>query len=132
MLIKFWERLRGSDRWIETTANFTTANLEKTTHVDKSGNVSSTWGSLDTIAWTDRFGTEHSADFRVPDSSPIYQMIDGDKATIRYDPTNPERYYYRDLFKSRVVNAMKKMLWTLAIITFFIGYFWLRAQFFVR
>jgi hypothetical protein len=113
MLIEFWERLRGYDKWVATIARFESADLENHVHTDRAGNVSYTWTSFDTLLWTDTHGTEHSADFRVPDDSPIYQMIDGDKVTIRYNPTRPDRYYYRELLQTRVHTVLKIAFWTM-------------------
>jgi hypothetical protein len=124
MTTKLWERLRGYDKWIETTAHLEAADLEKTAHVDRGGNVSYTWSSFDTIAWTDQAGTTHKASFRVPDDSPIYQLIDGNNATIRYDPAEPERFYYPDLLRTRIHTILKRIGLTilfLAILSLFIG-----------
>jgi hypothetical protein len=107
MFIELYERLLGYDKWTETTAHFEAADLQKTAHTDKAGNVSYTWASLDTIVWTDQMGAAHSASFKVPDDSPIYQMIDGDTVNIRYNPAKPDRYYYRELLKTRLLTTAK-------------------------
>jgi len=113
MIIELWERLLGYDKWPETSARFETADLEKTAHTDRAGNVSYTWASQDTIIWIDRLGSTHRASFRVPDDSPIYQMIDGDTVTIRYNPAKPDHYYYRELLKTRIATAVKYTFWGL-------------------
>jgi Protein of unknown function (DUF3592) len=108
MTTKLWEHLRGYDKWIETTATFESADLEKTPHTDRGGNVTYTWASFDTIVWTDQTGTTHRADFRVPDDSPIYQLVDGNTATIRYNPANPDRFYYPDLLRARIATTLRR------------------------
>jgi endonuclease YncB( thermonuclease family) len=123
MLIKLWEHLRVYDKWPEATARFETADLQKTTHTDRAGNVSHTWASLDTLVWTDRLGTSHSANFKVPDDSSIYQMIDGDTVTIRYNPSRPDRFYYRELLKTRITTCVKYSI----VVLFFLALIGLRV-----
>jgi hypothetical protein len=123
MLIELWERLRGYDKWVETTARFESADMQTQSHTDRGGNVSYTYSSFDTLVWTDTQGTEHSADFHVPDDSPVYQMIDGDKVTIRYNPAKPDHFYYRELLQTRVHSAAKIAL----VILFFLALVFLRV-----
>ena len=39
--------------------------------------------------------------------------------TIRYDPNDPESFYYRDLVRSRVKIAVVRALVVMAIVVFF-------------
>lgn len=124
MITKLWERALGYDKWIETTATFKAAKAQKTPHNGRDGSVSYTYDSLDTISWTDQSGTTHRADFKVPDDSPIYQLIDGNQGTIRYDPAQPDRFYYADLFRTRITTVMQRIGYTilfLVILTLFIA-----------
>jgi hypothetical protein len=125
MTTKLWERLRGYDKWIETTASFESAELEKTAHTDRGGNVSYTWSSFDTIAWTDQKGATHRAEFRVPDDSPIYQLVDGNKATIRYNPADPDHFYYPDLLHTRIATLMKRIGLTLLFLAVLSLFMWI-------
>jgi hypothetical protein len=123
MLIEIWERLRGYDKWVETEAKIESSNLEKTPVEGRSGTVVSyLYASGDTLTWTDRQGEKQYADFTVPDDSPLYQFIGGETVTIRYDPAHPDRFYYRDLLRTRIHSAVKTTL----ILIFFGGLFLLR------
>ncbi len=116
-MTKLWERLRGYDKWIETTATFESADVEKIPHADRYGNISYTYDSYDTIAWIDQKGETHRTDFRVPDDSPIYQLVDGNKTTIRYNPADPDRFYYPELLRTRIATLTKRI----AIGVFFVA-----------
>jgi hypothetical protein len=129
MMTKLWERAIGYDKWIETIATFGAANVQKTPHNGRDGSVSYTYNSFDTISWTDHSGATHSADFKVPDNSPIYQMVDGNQATIRYDPSRPDRFYYPDLFRTRIDTVLQRIGYTilfLVILALFVAlHLWL-------
>jgi Protein of unknown function (DUF3592) len=114
MLMELWERLRGYNKWIATDATVTSSDVERTAHMDR-GNVYYTYDSGDQITWTDASGQKRSADFKVPDDSPLYQLIGGETVSIRYNPANPDQFYYRDLLKTRIHTAVR----TTAFILFF-------------
>jgi len=115
MLIELWERLRGYDRWIETTARFEAADVKKSVHVDSWGRRKAHYATSDTIAWTDQQGNIHRDSFRVSDSSSLYLMVDGEQVDIRYNPARPNRYYYRALFVSRLRAAAGAILMVLLL-----------------
>ncbi len=100
MLIEFWERLHGYDQWIETQAKIK-SSTEKTTEEYYRGQKYEIRSSDDELVWTDTQGAEHSADFGVPEDSPLFQLIGGETVTIRYDPKNPDCFFYPDLLRSR-------------------------------
>lgn len=125
-LIEMWERLRGYDRWTLADAKVRSSRVEKTAHSDRAGNVTYTWASGDELVWTDHKGEEHSADFTVPDDSPLYQLIGGETVSIRYDPSDPDRFYFRDLLQSRVHTAVKTTVYTLLFLAFLAGFLLLR------
>ncbi len=101
MLIELWERLRGYDKWIETKAKVRSSTEQKTEQYYR-GRKYEIRSSDDGLAWTDTQGVEHSANFDVPEDSPLYQLIGGESVTIRYDPQDPNRFYYPDLLSSKV------------------------------
>ena len=124
MMTKLWERILGYDKWPETTANVEAAELEKTPHNGRDGSVSYTYKSLDTISWADESGAIHRATFRDPDDSPIYQLVDGNQAAIRYEPTQPDRFYYPDLFRTRIATVLQRIGYTilfLGVLSLFIA-----------
>ncbi|MES2393665.1 MAG: DUF3592 domain-containing protein [Acidobacteriota bacterium] len=115
MILELWERLRGYDKWPEATARMDRADMETRPHYDRSGNVSYTYTSSDQISWTDASSTRHSASFRVPESSPLYMLVDGNTVTIRYNPARPGHFYWRPLLQSRIATAVRGVLWTLCV-----------------
>ncbi len=118
MLIEWWERLRGYDKWTETQAKIESSKVKRTSHTDRAGNVSYTWSSGDQLVWTDSCGEKHWAGFTVHDDSPLYQLIGGESVAIRYDPSDPEQYYFRELLRTRINRFVKVMLYSIAFVAF--------------
>jgi hypothetical protein len=110
MLIEIWEHLRGYNKWVQTEAKIESSNLEKVEAYDINGNQTTISESDDKLVWTDKMGQRQSAEFYVPDDSPLYQFIGGETVTIRYNPANPKEFYYRDLLRSKVHTAFKSTL----------------------
>ena len=100
MLIEIWERLRGYHQWTETQAIIESANVTKEP-VGERGTVFITT-SADTLTWNDLTGQKHSAQFTLPDDSPLFKLKAGDTATVRYNPVHPDRFYLRDLLRTKV------------------------------
>lgn len=120
MVIEIWERLRGYDKWIQAEATVESSNVEKTPIQGRyGGTVGYAYSSGDRLTWIDRQGEKQYADFTVPDDSPLYQMVGGETVTIRYDPANPDRFYYRELLRTKVHTAVKS---TLIALVFVVGY----------
>ena len=116
MLIKLWERIRGYDRWVQTDATIKSSSMED--HVyDYRGQIKHEYESVDTLVWTDREGNQQTAPCRVPDDSPLYQLVGGEKVTIRYNPRKPEECYFPELFKGR----LRHFLLQLATVVLFLG-----------
>ena len=97
MLIDLLEKLRGYDKWIETTA--TVESSRESTYRVKGNDISE---SSDVLMWTDEQQSRHRTSFTVPDDSPLYQLVDGSTIQIRYNPADPEDYYIRGLLQERV------------------------------
>jgi Protein of unknown function (DUF3592) len=110
MLIEIWERLRGYDKWVQTEATVESSSIEKTPQLSRGASVSYAYSSGDVLVWIDRQGAKQYADFNVPEGSVLYQLIGGERVQIRYNPNEPEKYYFPELLKSRVravVNGIK-------------------------
>jgi len=118
MLIEFWERLRGYDKWVVTEATVESSTLKKTEYHDQSGHVSQTWSSGDVLAWTDRQGGKQYADFNVSEGSALYQLIGGERVEIRYNPKEPGRFYFPELLKSRVRAVVQGIRVALLLLLF--------------
>jgi hypothetical protein len=127
MLIELWERLRGYDKWVETDATIESSDVERTDYVDRAGNVSHTWASGDEVVWTDAHGKRESAKFKVDDESPLYQLVGGETVKIRYNPSKPEQYYFRELLRSRVHRFFQLTLYTTIFLVVLALLLWLRV-----
>jgi hypothetical protein len=95
MLIELWERLRGYDKWIETEARVESAAkirnaLGKRYQESPDSRVS---GQL--LVWKDQYNRTQWGAFITHDTSPLYQLLEGETITIRYAPKRPGRYYCR-------------------------------------
>lgn len=132
MLIEIWERLRGYDKWELAQAKVESSQVVETAHPDRSGNVTYTYDSADVLVWVDRQGASQRAYFRVPDDSPLYHVVDGELVAIRYNPTNPEQYYFRELLQTRVHTVVKRVSVTLLFIGIVVLVGLLRARFLLR
>lgn len=56
MIIEFWERLRGYEKWIETHATIASASTEEKVRSERSWGTTYTYGSGDVLIWTDANG----------------------------------------------------------------------------
>jgi hypothetical protein len=108
MLIEFWERLRGYYKWNETEAVIESANVHREP-VGERGIVFITT-SADTLVWNDQTGQRHFVKFTLSDDSPLFKLRVGDAVTIRYNPNHPDRFYLRDLLRTRVQALFLKVL----------------------
>ena len=126
MLIEIWEKVRGYDKWVNAAATIERSDVEKTPYNNRDGSVSYSYEAGDVIAWV-ADGTKHYADFNVEEGSPLFQLVGGESVAIRYNPKDPEEFYYRDLLKSRVNRFCRAVFTVIAFIAiFFIGV-WLRS-----
>ena len=57
--------------------------------------------------WKDRLGEARYGVFINQDTSPLFQLLEGEKISIRYDPSNPNRFYNRAHFQSWIVLITK-------------------------
>jgi hypothetical protein len=127
MLIELWEKLRGYDKWVEAQAKVESSDVEKTPVTDRYGTVIDyEYSSADMLTWTDAAGEKQYAFFTAPDDSPLYQLVDGETITIRYDPKSPDKFYLRDLLRTQVGKAVKATAVILAFVIFFGGMLILR------
>jgi hypothetical protein len=129
MLIELWERLRGYDKWVQTEAKIESSDVEKTPVTDRYGRVVDyAYNAGDVITWVDNRGENQYATFDVAEGSKLYQLVDGDSVTIRYDPAQPDRFYYRDLLRYRVKVTVRATVILLAVAAIYIAIFWARLH----
>ena len=118
MLIELWEKLRGYDKWIEAQATVCRSGTERIEHQGRYGPYYTTEAG-DVIEWTDPSGEKQYADFNAPEGSKLFQLIAGDKVAIRFNPTKPDEFYYRDLLQLRVRQAVAGALGVAVIVAIY-------------
>jgi hypothetical protein len=129
MLIELWERLRGYDKWqrIEATVRSSTvAEVEVGHHRD--GSPMMEWQNSCTLVWRGAKGGEQLDDFSVFQSSPLFQLYEGQKVTILCDPADPGRYFFPELQRSRAMRAMQTALIFIVVLGLLLLYLWLRIS----
>lgn len=100
MLIELWERLRGYDKWADTEARVVSFDTYRRLFGAGAKTRPTSRMSSDLLTWKDGKGARRYSGFINFDTSPLYQLLDGNKITIRYDPAKPDRYYNREYFLS--------------------------------
>lgn len=129
MLIEIWERLRGFDKWIQTGATVEESQLKRTKRFGEEGDVYYTDDSDIILLWIDGGGNKHRASFNVPADSPIYQLIEGETVTIRYDPANPDRFFFPLLLKAKFGAFLRRGKIILLLSSFWLLFNLLRLAF---
>jgi hypothetical protein len=128
MLVELWEWLRGYHKWTEVEAKVQFLQ-EELTYRDSSGEeVHYSSGKGDRLIWRDERGVAHHADFRLPKDSAKYQFADGETATLRYNPANPEQYYVRKLLKIKVHRFFAAAFTVITVAAMVIGDVWIREM----
>jgi hypothetical protein len=117
MLIEIWERLRGYDKWVETTATVESSKEQKIVIQGRYGPIES-FAADDIIVWTDSRGERQYADFTADENSKLFQLIDNQTVSIRFNPSSPDQFYYRDLLKDKVRKFAQTSLVVLFVASF--------------
>ncbi len=63
--------------------------------------------SADLLMWKDQFARRDYGSFVTYDTSPLYQLLDGETILIRFDPVKPNRYYNRPRFVGWLLHLSK-------------------------
>jgi hypothetical protein len=110
MLIEIWERLRGYDKWIPAEARVYSASeirkkLGKRYQISPSSQFS---GEL--LVWRDQRGEPQFGPFVTHETSPLYQLLEGEAIAIRYNPAKPNCYYCRPHFLAWLALITKAVL----------------------
>lgn len=106
MLIELWERLRGYDKWIEAQAKVQSSTEQKTEEYYR-GQKYDVFSSDDKLVWIDNQGVERSTEITVDEGSPLFQLIGGETVTIRYNPSNPDQFFYPDLLRGQIISTVR-------------------------
>lgn len=83
--------------------------------------------SRDVLRFIDQQGETQRLSFSVPGDSPLFQLVDGSKVNIRYNPSNPDEYYIRELLQSRVHRSAKAISLALAALIILVFSGWLKS-----
>lgn len=119
MLNEWYAHLRGYDKWILTEATVQKATLSRVGEVGNGKSnqpVALGWESLCEIRWEDQNQIEHTATFHAFEESALYQLCEGDKVNIRFDPTKPSEYYLPGLIQSELTRTWKSTVWALMLL----------------
>ena len=109
MLLRYWERLRGYDRWpqVEGTIQSSRISEEGADQIRGNGEQVYEWRSTNVLVWKDLAGESHSAEFDVSEDSPLFQLYDGQTVPLRFNPANPDEFYLPAVLRSRVAKILK-------------------------
>ena len=77
--------------------------------------------SICTIVWHDQRGEPHSAEFEVVEESPLYQLCDGDKLHIKFNPAKPDEFYVPSLLQSRLIRITRLTFFVVLIVLVIVG-----------
>ncbi|HEY6488159.1 MAG: DUF3592 domain-containing protein [Terracidiphilus sp.] len=127
MLIELWERLRGYHKWVRTNAVVCRSGAERIEHSGRYGPYYTTEAG-DVIEWTDPTGEKQYADFNAPESSKLFQLVAGDTVEIRFNPAKPDEFYYRDLLRLRVRQAVVGTSTVVLVLTVYGLMIWARMH----
>lgn len=108
MLISLWEKFHGYDHWISTEATIESSQMEDRVYTYR-GQTSHEYESRDRLVWIDSEGNRHAGDCEIPDDSPLYQLIEQEKVAIRYNPDDPDEYYFPELMKARLRHSLTQI-----------------------
>jgi hypothetical protein len=110
MWIEVWERLRGYDRWSVTEAAIVSSQTIRRKFGLPEPQRSQSRFSADLLTWKDCLGEPHFAPFLHEETSPLYQLLEGETIRIRFHPSRPDRFYNREHFLSWIKLIVKGAL----------------------
>lgn len=121
MLIEAWEHLRGYNKWTPAEATVQANSVSEIEFGKNNTKQSVAWQSECKIGWQDQDQVAHNAEFEVFEESPLYQLCEGDKVNIRFNPRKPDQYYLPGLIQSRLAKAWKLTIFGALFILVLIG-----------
>jgi hypothetical protein len=123
MLIEWWEKLRGYDKWPEAEA--TIISGERIRRALRMRGPKSTEVSADMLMWKDQYARKQYGPFVTYDTSPQYQVLEGETILIRYSPAKPHRYYNRALFVGWLIHLAKAAIAIAVALGFIVWRVWM-------
>jgi hypothetical protein len=88
MIEELLGRIRGTDRWTETSANVISTDR----FIPESWQRGPSEATV-VFCYTPDGGEIQSGEFRVDDGCSLFNLEESDTFPIRYDPAHPERYF---------------------------------------
>ncbi len=85
MLIKIWERIRGIDKWPETTATVTSVNYYS---ASKAGDLADVG-----FRYRDAKGEDHYGSYTVDSMTSLYNINADDTFSVWYNPKKPDQNF---------------------------------------
>jgi hypothetical protein len=128
MLVEVWEWLRGYHKWTEVEAKVQFLKEDLTCRDASGKEVQYSSAKGDRLIWRDVRGVAHHVDFQLPENSAKYRFADGEAATLRYNPANPEQYYVRKLLKIKVHRFFAAAATVITVAAMVIGDVWIREM----
>ena len=110
MLIEIWERLRGYHKWIPIEAYVWSASDIRKKLGNRHQVPPDSQFSGELLVWFDDYELPHVGTFVTHETSPLYQLLEGESVEIRYNPLKPDRYYCRPHFLSWAAILTKAVL----------------------
>jgi gamma-glutamylcyclotransferase (GGCT)/AIG2-like uncharacterized protein YtfP len=136
MLITNRQRLRGSDKWPKVEAKILSSEIREPLAADFDLGPSSSFDleceNRCTISWTDTSGREHISEYGVPESSPLFELYDGQTVTIRYDPADPDDFYLREAAIAQLANAVRWKIWLIGALATTLMFMWYTYRLFIK
>jgi hypothetical protein len=127
MLIELWEKIRGYDKWVETTATVVSSVPTPAGVLDGGkackNPTATQWNSAIQVAWNDDAGHAHSEQFEVGEESPLYQLCEGDTLPVRVNPKRPDEIYVPGLIEANAMSVWKGVLTIVMGFLLLIGFF---------
>lgn len=128
MIIEAWERLHGYNNWMPAIATVQASRLESAGFGNSNSAIRAiALQSVCKIVWQDHNRVSHTAEFEVFEESSLYQLCEGDKVDIRFNPAKPDEFYLPGLLQSKLAKTWKLtfyvVLFALVVIAIAVAWF---------
>jgi hypothetical protein len=128
MLIEIWEWLRGYNKWTQADAQVVFLKEEHTRQDQSGKDIHCTDITGNRLVWADAKGVRHHAKLDRSGDPSKADYSDGEAATIRYNPANPEQFYWRKLSELKVRRFFATTFTVITVAAVSIVYVWFREM----
>lgn len=112
------ERPNGNRAWIETDARVLESRVQEVDFLGKPSREPKDRAYSDLvikIQWSDQKGMTHSSQIEAPEDSSLFQLIEGDKVKIRFNPNRPDEFQVPGLGRDQAASALKRVIFAIVI-----------------